>query len=105
MPPHKGQSLSRGGAIRKLYYLQTAKATLILPGASSFAPRQRMGIYQRRGEDGPTSAHISAPRGRAAFAPIRAMVLGSSRDAEHRFPPPFHAFTDTIRILLYVQHR
>src|SRR5207237_10699434 len=49
--------------------------------------RAKDGIYQRRGEDGPTSADISAPRGRVAFALIQAMVLRSSRDAEASLSP------------------
>src|SRR5439155_25227406 len=49
--------------------------------------RAKDGIYQRRGEDGPTSTDISAARGRVAFALIQAMVLGSSRDAEASLSP------------------
>jgi len=49
--------------------------------------RAEDGIHQRKGEDSPTSADISATRGPVAFALIQAMVLGSSRDAETSLSP------------------
>jgi hypothetical protein len=69
------------GAARSINLISVPAVHLIL------VRRAKDAIYQSRGEDGPTSADISAPRGRVAFALIQAMVLGSPRDAEPSLSP------------------
>ena len=75
-----------------------------LPGTLILCAAQRMESISAEVKTVPP---LPIYRQRAAGSPLLLSKQWFSAPREtrkHRFPLPFHAFTDTIRILLYVQH-